>query len=261
MNSQTLFAEQVVRSISRLVRTIFYRIEALSPEQKADDTIFKRFYEEVEIALISEIRTSYPKHTIYSKYRGKIEREPSDARRHVWYISGMSAEDNFRRGRKEFFISLAYELDGKLQSGVLYNPITDELALASAKEGALFEDKKLRSPKCDGELTHAHLLTLLGKEPALYQTLATLRPKIKSLHSVGDGVGSILQVIQGQASAFFTFEGLAKEDMMAILLIAKEAGVLVTDFKGGENTFKEGRWVVAPPKLLKPLLIVLNASS
>lgn len=258
MNSQTLFAEQVVRSVSRLVRTIFYRIEALSPEQKADDSIFLRFYEEVESALISEIHTSFPKHTIYSKYRGKIERETDDARRHVWYISGMTAEENFQRGCEEFFISLAYEIDGKLKSGVLYNPITDKLALASAKEGALFDDKKLRSPKCDGELPHAHLLTLLGREPALYQTLATLRPKIKSLHSLGDGVGSILQVIKGQASAFFTFEGLAKEDMMAILLITKEAGLLVTNFKGGEDIFTEGRWVVTPARLLKPLLIALN---
>ena len=254
MNSHTTVAQQVARDASRTIRTIYFRLEALNPEQRADDELFLRCYEQIESELIAGIRSAYPSHTIQAKYHDTRENESY----HRWYISGMTAEENFRAGRPNFSVSIAYEMGGKLQSAVVYNPVLDEMSVASRTEGALFNDQKLRAPKNDGKLENAHLLTKIGRTVVDHEQFAKLQRNAKSIMCYGDVAGDIIQTARGLASGFYSGAHLAEEDIAGAVLIAREAGLLVTDFRGSEENLMSGEIVVVAPRLLKEMLVALK---
>ncbi len=252
MNSYTQVAQQVAIDAGRSIRSIFYRLERLNPEQQADDALYKRFYEQIEAELVEGILKLYPNHTIYASNLSTLKNDS----RFEWFIS-LSGEENFRARNPHFSVTLALDMDGETHAAVIYDPIADKVTTASRTEGALQEDQRLRIEKSDGKIANANILTQFSRDEAQLSRIAYLHKISRSVRVLGDIAQDTILVAKGVYSGFFADE-FDHNALKAAALVAKEAGLLVTDFRGAEDVEKSGKVVIAHPRLLKEFLKSLN---
>lgn len=252
MNSYTQVAQQVAIDAGRTIRSIFYRLERLNPEQEADDSLYKRFYEQIESELVEAILKLYPNHTIYASNLSTLK---NDAR-FEWFIS-VSGEENFRARNPYFSVTLALDIDGETHAAVIYDPIADKVTAASRTDGVVQEDQRVRIEKSDGKIAHANILTRLSRDETQLARIAYLHRITKSVRVLGDLAQDTVLVGKGVYSGYFADE-FDHNVLKAAALVAKEAGLLVTDFRGSENVEKSGTVVISHPRLLKEFLKALN---
>lgn len=255
MSSFTQVAKQVAIDSGRTIRSIYYRLDRLSPEQRADDALFVQFYERIEGELIENLLKLYPDHSFYANYHSGLVNQS----RFSWYV-GLSGAENFRVGSSHFSVSIAFEMDGELQSAVIYDGVADKIiAEASKGLGVLSEDEeqRVRIGKSDGKIENAFMLTSISaKEDDISRFTKMLRAT-KVQRILGDFAKDSALVVKGQYSAYYA-AGFDVCTFKAVQLVAKEAGFLVTDYRGSEDVETSGNIVIAHPKLLKELLRALQ---
>ncbi len=255
MSSFTQVAKQVAIDSGRTIRSIYYRLDRLSPEQRADDALFVQFYERIEGELIENLLKLYPDHSFYANYHSGLVNQS----RFSWYV-GLSGAENFRVGSSHFSVSIALEMDGELQSAVIYDGVADKIiAEASKGLGVLSEDEeqRVRIGKSDGKIENAFMLTAISaKEDDISRFTKMLRAT-KAQRILGDFAKDSALVVKGQYSAYYA-AGFDVCTFKAVQLVAKEAGFLVTDYRGSEDVETSGNIVIAHPKLLKELLRALQ---
>ncbi len=255
MSSFTQVAKQAAIESGRHIRTIYYRLERLNLEQRADDAIFQQFYESIEENVITGLMQFYPDHAYYANFHpGKVRDS-----RFAWYVS-LSGAENFRQIDPHFSISVAFEMDGELQSAVIYNPITNKIVLEASKgDGVLCEDEeqRVRLGKSDGKIENAALLTAVVPHDQEIARFGTMLRHARMQRVLGDFAQDCALVIKGVYSAYYA-PSYDLATLKAVQLIAKEAGLLVTDYRGNEDVTASGTVVVTHPKLLKELLRALQ---
>ncbi len=255
MSSFSQVARQATIDAGRGVRSIFYRLDRLSPEQRADDNLFLQFYQKIEGDIIEALLQFYPDHAYYANYHAGL----ANSSRFSWYI-GLSGADNFRVASRHCSVTVALEMDGELQTAIIYDPIADKVVAEAAKGlGVLSEDQeqRIRLGKSDGKVENAFMLTAVTNKEDDIARFSKMLFRSKSQLVLGDFAKDAASIVKGQYSAYYasTFDVCT---LKAVQLVAKEAGYLVTDYRGGEDVEKSGNVVVTHPKLLKELLQALQ---
>ncbi len=130
----------------------------------------------------------------------------------------------FMDGRPHFTICLAVIENGKAVSGVVYNPILDEMFEASLGTGARFNDKTISPSKC----TSITGCSMIGY-PRKFKRLGWPDMKVSIRNSMAY---RIVLVAAGIRDATVSFTPKSDWDLAAATIIAKEAGVKITDLNG-----------------------------
>src|SRR3984885_15000715 len=92
-----------------------------------------------EQAIVSRLRTHFPKHAIVAEEGGGTESD-SPFR---WHVDPLDGTTNFAHGYPCFCVSLGLEEAGELIVGVIYQPVSRELFTAAKGEGAYLNQKKI----------------------------------------------------------------------------------------------------------------------
>ncbi len=180
---------------------------------------------------------------------------------YLWIIDPLDGTTNFIHNFPHFSVSIALQHKGKIEHGVIYDPIRQELFTASRGQGAHLNNRRLRVS------THKELEgSLLGTGfpfkslPVLkpYHTiLETITPQAAGIRRSGSAALDLAYVAAGRLDGFWEF-GLNSWDIAAGILLIKEAGGLVSDAQGKEDYLESGNVVTGNPKLFKALLQVIN---
>src|ERR1700738_215868 len=96
-----------------------------------------------EQAIVTRLRTRFPKHAIGAEEGGGSESD-SPFR---WHVDPLDGTTNFAHGYPCFAVSIALAQKEKLIAGVVYNPIYEELFAAALGEGAMLNGKKISVSK------------------------------------------------------------------------------------------------------------------
>lgn len=218
-----------------------------------------------EDAVVAMLRAHFPKHIVVAEEgtgheflnseRGTQNAEkatpeiPRSARndgegkvpRYRWYVDPLDGTTNFAHGYPCFAVSIALAeaaQDGsdseELLAGVVYNPVSGELFSAARGEGAYLNQKRIEVSKVDRLAT-----SLLGTGFPSHKR--TENPNINyywqftlASHGVrrdGSAALDLCMVACGRFDGFWEF-GLKPWDTAAGVLIAQEAGGLVSDLAG-----------------------------
>jgi len=183
-----------------------------------------------EEAIVSRLRTYFPKHAIVAEEGGGQEGEG----RYRWIVDPLDGTTNFAHGYPCFAVSIGFEEAGELLAGVIYQPITKELFTASRGEGAYLNEKRIRVSAID------HLSTSLlatgfpsskrARNPNIhYYWNFTLRSH--GVRRDGSAALDLASVACGRFDGFWEF-GLHAWDTAAGVLLVREAGGVVTNFAG-----------------------------
>src|SRR6202000_3174012 len=94
-----------------------------------------------EALLIEELQRVRPGYCFLTQETGAIDGADKS---HRFIVHPIDCLTSFLRGIPHFAISVGLERDGQLVSGVVYNPVTDEMYVAEKGGGAYLNDKRLR---------------------------------------------------------------------------------------------------------------------
>jgi len=195
-----------------------------------------------EREIISAIAKAYPDHAIMAEESGN--RGESET---VWIIDPLDGTTNFLHGFPHYCVSIAVMVRGKIEHGVVYDPLREELFTASRGDGAQLNDRRLRVAKRK-ELANTLLATGFPFKnpqhlPAFLATFNSLFSQVADVRRTGSAALDLAYVAAGRLDGYWEI-GLEKWDLAAGALLVEEAGGVISDFVGGDNYINSGNVVV-----------------
>ncbi len=253
MHPVLTIAKRAAFSASRILLRHFDQLERLTVTEKRPSDFVSEADIQAEQEIIQILRKTYPNHGILAEESG--EQPGQDECQ--WVIDPLDGTTNFLHGIPHFAISIAFRYKNRLEAGLIYDPIRQEMFTASRGQGAQINDRRIR-------VSGINLLenALLGTgfpfrhprhQPAYLSFFNSLFGKCVEIRRAGAASLDLSYVAAGRLDAFWEMS-LKPWDMAAGALIVQEAGGLVSDFSGGNDFMKSGHIVAGNPKVFKALL-------
>lgn len=161
-----------------------------------------------------------------------------------WVVDPIDGTVNYLYGIPQYAVSIAVEVDGVVRVGVVYDPAKDEMYQAVSGEGATLNDRPLR---CSAQTVlgvsmvntgFGYSAERRGRQGAV---VAAIIAEVRDIRRMGSAALDLCAVASGRADAYFE-RGVNPWDIAAGILIAQEAGAVVTDLQGA---FPTGDFVLA----------------
>lgn len=165
-----------------------------------------------------------------------------------WIVDPLDGTSNFLHGIPHFSISIAAEENGEVIAGLVYQPLTDESFWAERGRGAWLQDRRLRV-SARRELADCLIATGIpfmghGDMGEFQKILDSVAPEVAGIRRFGSAALDLAWVAAGRYDGFWE-AGLAPWDSAAGILLVREAGGFVTDFRGGEQVNQRAELVAA----------------
>ncbi len=207
-----------------------------------------------EQAIIETLLEAYPDHCILGEEGGLQSNQDSD---YQWIIDPLDGTTNFIHGYPHFCVSIALTVKGRVEHAVVYDPLLDDVYSASHGRGAQKNNRRIRVNKAT-QLSQAMIGTVLPASQIhlreyFFDAAKNVFPQCRSLRIAGAAALDLAYVSAGQLDGFWSI-GLKPWDIAAASLIIKEAGGVVTDFKGGDDYLTSGNIIACNPKILRQLI-------
>ncbi|MGH6828384.1 MAG: inositol monophosphatase family protein [Rhizomicrobium sp.] len=213
-----------------------------------------------ERLLIEELRRARPGYGVLGEEGGQVE---GADKTHRFIIDPIDGTTNFLHGIPHFAISIALERDGQLVSGVIYNPVTDDLFTAEKGHGAYLNNKRLRVAARNrlGSAVIATGLPFMGKEGHERAGLevAAVMSTTAGIRRFGAASLDLAYVAAGRFDGFWE-HGLKPWDVAAGIVMVKEAGGVVSDMEGRDGMLRNGQMLSANEQLHPQLLKLLKSA-
>jgi myo-inositol-1(or 4)-monophosphatase len=186
---------------------------------------------EAEARIIRRIRDQYPAHSILAEESG-----PSEGNEAKWIIDPLDGTTNFAHQYPFFCVSIAFELNGELICGAVYDPWRDEMFSAQRGKGSFMNGKRLRVSDAD-KVASALIMTgfSYGVREKMDAAISQFRAFLFESQAVRRGGSAALDLCYnavGRVDGFWEMD-LHPWDTAAGVVILEEAGGRVTDFSGG----------------------------
>jgi myo-inositol-1(or 4)-monophosphatase len=239
--------EVIIRSLNRL--------ESLTITSKGRNDFVSEVDHAAEAEIIKLIRKNYPSHAFLAEESGRTG--DSDT---IWIIDPLDGTTNFLHGFPTFAVSIACQVKGRLEHGVVYDPISQEIFSASRGGGAHLDNRRIRVSKqrgLEGSLIGTGF-PYRANARYLDSYLAMLRAVMENTAGVrrpGSAALDLAYVAAGRTDAFWEI-GLSPWDTAAGTLLIQEAGGRIGTLTGGEYT-QGGNVLAGTPRVYAALLELL----
>ena len=226
---------------SKILIRDFGEIENLQVSKKGPLDFVTNSDIKVEKIIIEELKKARPNYSIVSEENGT---EINKDKNNTWIIDPIDGTINFLHGIPHFAISIALKSNNEIVSGLIFDPIKNEMFFAEKENGAFFNNHRIRVSKKD-ELNNCLFVTG-GK---IQQNLDL--PYRKS----GSAALDMAYVAAGRYDGYFQND-LNIWDIAAGIIIIKEAGGIINKI---DLSIKKNIKIVASSadinsKLLKKLI-------
>src|SRR5687767_8077604 len=231
------------------------RVHRLEIRQKGQNDFVSEIDTQAEMEIIDTVRKSYPDHAFLAEesgsHGGSINSE------FVWIIDPLDGTTNYLHGFPQFAVSIGVQRRGRMEHGVVYDPLRQELFTTSRGEGAQVDGKRIRVS------THVGLDRALIGTGFPYRSnvqyldayLAMLKVVMQATAGIrrpGAAALDLAYVAAGRLDAFWEI-GLSPWDTAAGGLLITEAGGLVGTLTGAEYR-QQGHILAGSPKVYAALL-------
>ncbi len=177
-----------------------------------------------------------------------------------FYVDPLDGTTNYAHGLPHFAVTIGVADASGLAAAATYDPLRDELFTAGRGAGATLGADRLRHSgrkELEGSLLVTGFPYDVHIRPEYPLALfgAFVR-KARAVRRFGSAALDLAYVAAGRFDGFWEL-GLKPWDVAAGILIAREAGALVTDMAGGPTMLETGDIVAATPALHRPILEVI----
>lgn len=245
-------AVRAARSAGRILLRSLERVETLRVDQKSRNDFVSEVDWQAEQAIIQEIRGKYPQHAILAEESGVHQ-----GNEFQWVIDPLDGTTNYLHGFPQFSVSIAFKHKERLEHGVVYDPLREEMFTASRGGGALLNDRKLRvSPRLGLEGALLGTGFPFRDQRFMQEYLSMLEALLRDTAGVrrtGSAALDFAYVAAGRLDGFWEI-GLSQWDCAAGTLLVREAGGVVTDLAGGDRFLETGNMVAGSLKVHQAIL-------
>ncbi len=210
-----------------------------------------------EQCIIDHIRARVPGHRILAEERGAVDQPASS---YQWVIDPLDGTTNFAHGYPVYSISIGVEYEGRGLLGVVYDPTRDELFSAESGRGAFLNGTPISVSRTE-QLDQALLVT--GFAYDIRDTLnnnldhfGRFALRAQGLRRTGSAALDLCYVAAGRFDGFWEVK-LNPWDMAAGVVILREAGGTVTDFRGAPHSIYQPELVASNGRIHDAMLAVL----
>ncbi len=194
---------------SKILIRDFGEIEKLQVSRKGPSDFVTNSDLKTEKIIIEELKKARPNYSIISEESGI---ENNKDKKNTWIIDPIDGTVNFLHGIPHFAISIALKSNNEIVSGLIFDPIKNEMFFAEKDNGAYFNNHRIR----------------VSKKNNIDDCLFVTGGKIKSEFSLpyrktGCAALDMAYVASGRYDGFFQGD-LNLWDIAAGIILIKEAG-------------------------------------
>jgi myo-inositol-1(or 4)-monophosphatase len=205
---------------SRALIRDFGEIENLQVSIKGPSDFVSNADLKAEKIIIEELKKARPYYSIISEEDGS---ETNKDKNNVWIIDPIDGTTNFLHGVPHFAISIALKSGDEIVSGLIFDPIKDEMFYAEKDNGAFFNNQRVRVSK-KKELNSCLFAT--GGESKNEVNL--------TIRKTGSAALDMAYVAAGRYDGYFQND-LNLWDIAAGIIILKEAGGIINEIDLSKN--------------------------
>ena len=226
---------------SKILIRDFGEIEKLQVSKKGPADFVTNADLKTEKIIIEELKKAKPNYSIVSEENGIENNKDKD---NTWIIDPIDGTVNFLHGIPHFAISIALRSNNEIVSGLVFDPIKNEMFYAEKNKGAFFNNHRIRVSK-KNNLNDCLFVTggKIENEPDL--------PFRKS----GCAALDMAYVASGRYDGYFQHD-LNLWDIAAGIVLIKEAGGLLNEIDLSIN--KNIKIIASTPDINEKLLKKLD---
>ena len=140
LNVMIKAAEKASKSIIR----DFGEVEKLQVSKKGPHDFVTKTDKHVEKILIEELSKTKKNYSYITEETGIIKNKDKE---NFWIIDPIDGTTNFLHGIPHFAICIAHQCKGEILSGLIFDPIKDEMYYAEKNKGAFLNNQRIRVSK------------------------------------------------------------------------------------------------------------------
>ncbi len=129
---------------SKVIIRDFGELENLQVLKKGPKDFVTKTDKRVEEILIEELAKTKKNYSFITEETGIINNSEKDI---FWVIDPIDGTTNFLHGIPHFAISIALKIKDEIKSGVIYDPIKNEMFYAEKNMGSFFNNQRIRVSK------------------------------------------------------------------------------------------------------------------
>lgn len=253
-------AVQAAKSGGAIIQSYWGKIDKIDMKTSESDlvTIADK---ESEFSICQILKAHFPEHAILAEESGM--HSPDRQQDYLWVLDPLDGTTNFTHQFPFVAVSLGLLHQGEPVLGVIYNPITQELFYAVKGFGATLNGKNIKVSKIDS-LEKSLLATGFPynrRETSNnnYKEFSHLTQLTQGVRRVGAASLDLAYVAQGKLDGYWEL-GLKPWDMVAGIIIVREAGGMVTAYDGSSVDIYSGRVLATNGHLHKLMMEALVES-
>ncbi|GAB1261049.1 inositol monophosphatase family protein [Aurantivibrio plasticivorans] len=256
MEPMLTVALNAARKAAVLIERASERLDVVTVENKSKNDFVTEVDRAAEKEILYHLKKAYPQHNFLAEESGDHQGSEND---YQWIIDPLDGTTNFIHGIPQYAVSIACVHKGRIEHAVIIDPIKREEYTASRGKGAQLNGRRIRvsaPPNLDATLIGTGIPFsgfALENMDAYLKAMAEIAGQTAGIRRAGAAALDLAYVAAGRLDGFFEMN-LKPWDIAAGVLLVKEAGGMVSDFKGADNHMKTGHVVAAPPKVFKQLL-------
>ncbi|HET6603991.1 MAG TPA: inositol monophosphatase family protein [Xanthomonadaceae bacterium] len=242
---------KAARAAGTLIMRHAGRLESLAVMEKSRQDYASEVDSAAEAEIVRELKRSFPKAAFLGEEGGA-----SGHGRQVFVIDPLDGTSNYLRGFPHFAVSIAMVEDGEPVLGVIYDPLRNELFTASRGGGAFLDDRRIRVSQrtaLEGGLVATGFPPRERSRlrPQL-DAVAQLLESCEDVRRAGSAALDLAYTACGRVDGYFE-AGIQSWDIAAGVLLVREAGGRVCDFRGRDLKLDGGQVVAGNLKFCDAL--------
>ena len=199
---------------SKILIRDFGEVEKLQVSKKGPRDFVTNSDLKVEKIIIEELEKARPNYSFISEERGiKANKDLEN----TWIIDPIDGTINFLHGVPHFAISIALKSKNEIVSGLIYDPIKDEMFFAEKDNGAFFNNQRIRVSNKN------------NIDDCLFATGGKLKTEVDfPTRKTGCAALDLAYVASGRYDGYFQ-KDINLWDIAAGIILIKEAGGVIND--------------------------------
>ncbi len=204
------------------------------------------------------LREAFPDYAVLAEESGRT-RGTENAR---WIIDPVDGTTNYAHGLPLVAVTIALEVAGELEVGVVYNPILEEMFVAERGGGATRNGAPIGVSDTD-DLSLALIVSGFPYDRALVPEALELWNEFtlrsQGMRRLGSAALDICYVATGQFDGYYEVS-VFPWDIAAAVLVLTEAGGRVSDYSGEALDIESGRIVASNGRIHDQMVEITRRS-